>query len=598
MGGVNIPSESLDKMKAHIKPPYKEDKVSFYEFQKRYNPIDPSLQKLLNQKPWIKDYIDSEELINVSVMLNPKYLPFIDFRVLETKFSGSVSAKQINGQMTYLLNNRAVSQNKIKSFLEKDRENTRMVQQSRTELLKKAASLLTLDKKNILGLARFGKNKALINASKKGYQTLSLELTKQEINTFVKENKNLILYISKKKNIKPLIHTQAQKSHVNPIAFNGYNAQGQNIDILYTEPNCPSPSWFNNTRYTVIDGTQPGSGGTDSDHARIDGDIIRYGASQANLNCGLNVNSQNSGFNNVPEHIDVESYSWGYLTQNVTNVYDGLSAALDNHIYASRNTVCVAAGNRYDEHSNSRYVANPAKALNAISVGAYSRESNTITDFSAWDNADAMNEKPEVVAVGEVWDEHLGGGMVGTSQAAPHVAAIAANYMSRLGGNWNKRAIGIKALIMATATENIAERENIDEDPKDSSVGAGGVQYSLGSWQIWEMFDGGSNSFTRTFYVSQSAINQGKSLRTVLTWLNKGDYTLAHKGHAKIGVDLDMTLKNPNGSLVDISNSWDNPYEIINYKPTIAGTYTMTVSTYAYRDQSSYKKMGLAAVLY
>ncbi len=580
-------------MKSHIKPTHIEKNESFYDFFRNYNPIASSLQALLNQMPWDKDYIDDEP-IEVSVMLNPAFLPFINFRSLETKFSGSVSTRYENGTVTYLLNNKKASPTELKSFFDQDMKNMKRVQEAKTKLLKKAASLLTLHDQGIKTLTRFKKDKKLLNAMNNGKQILDFKLTKKEIVSFVKENKNLLLYVSKKKNIVPLIHKQAQNSHLDPIAFNTYHAQGQNIDILYTESSCPDPSWFNNTRYTIIDDTA----GVGGDHAKIDGDILRYGANQAHLYCGDLYNSRDSEFNNVPENVDVESYSWGTDKADVDNEYDSTDAALDNHIYTSRNTVCVSAGNIYPHYANTKYVSSPGKALNAITVGASQRDNHTIYDFSSWHNADTMNEKPEVVAVGVVWDKHLKSGMKGTSQATPHVAALVADYMSMLGENWYHRTIGLKALVMASATENIKERKN---NTSDLSVGVGGVQFASNNWQIWEMFDGSSDSFTRTFYVPQSAIDAGKSLSVVLTWLNKGDYTIAHKGHDKISIDLDLMVEGPadaNKRIVTWSDSYDNPYEVVDFKPNTAGNYTITVSTYAYRDKSSYKKMGLAAVLH
>ncbi len=564
MGGV-IPQTNFNK-----KPSHKEKKVSFYEFQKRYNPISPTLEKMLNQKPWSRDYIGDETLIDIEIMLNPNFLPFINFRSLEKKFSGSTSVKVANGQKTYFLNGKKENVSEIEDFAKLDAFNAKKVQEYRRKLIKKATSLLTLDSKYLSKIAQFRTNKSLL----RGEQNIRLKLKKSKIASFVKENKNLLLYVGIKKDIKPLMVSQAQQSNVNPVAFNGYHTQGQNIDVLYTEEFCPSPSWFNNTRYSIIDGTSAGTGGFDSDHTRLDGDILRYGASQSNLFCGGYNNSANSQFNNVPNAIDVENYSWGEENSNIDREYDQLSAGLDNHIYNSRNTVCVSAGNIVDGFPNSRYVNSPAKALNAITVGAYF--GGQISDFSAWGNSDILNEKPEVLAEGEhINDSKLGALQFrGTSFASPHVAAIVADYMSRLGADWNHRAIGMKALIMASATDSVGEREDLNEDVDDKSVGVGGVKYNIYNYQIWEMFDGTSKEFTRTFHVSQTAIDQGKSLRVVLTWLNRGDYTIAHKGHAKISLDLDLFVTDPNGISKGVSNSWDNPYEVVNFKPTIAGNYT------------------------
>ncbi|WP_036308669.1 hypothetical protein, partial [Methyloglobulus morosus] len=79
-----------------------------------------------------------------------------------------------------------------------------------------------------------------------------------------------------------------------------------------------------------------------------------------------------------------------------------------------------------------------------------------------------------------------------------------------------------------------------------------------------------------------------------IAWQNRGTYTYDHRGDAHpIGQDLDLSVYGPTGAYVGGSLSWDNPYEVVNFTPSVSGTYTIKVKRYANRDGGSAFRMGL-----
>ncbi len=80
----------------------------------------------------------------------------------------------------------------------------------------------------------------------------------------------------------------------------------------------------------------------------------------------------------------------------------------------------------------------------------------------------------------------------------------------------------------------------------------------------------------------------------MISWLNRGSYTYDHRNDAHpIGMDLDLRVYDPYGRYVGGSYSWDNPYEKVNFYPTVSGYYTFKINRYANRDTSLNLRMGL-----
>jgi hypothetical protein len=77
-------------------------------------------------------------------------------------------------------------------------------------------------------------------------------------------------------------------------------------------------------------------------------------------------------------------------------------------------------------------------------------------------------------------------------------------------------------------------------------------------------------------------------------WLNRGTYTFDHRLEAHpIGMDLDLSVYDPNGDYIGGSFSWDNAFEKVNFRPTISGYYTFKIKRFANRDLASHLRLGM-----
>jgi hypothetical protein len=67
----------------------------------------------------------------------------------------------------------------------------------------------------------------------------------------------------------------------------------------------------------------------------------------------------------------------------------------------------------------------------------------------------------------------------------------------------------------------------------------------------------------------------GYKTRVVIVWPQNPNYAYYS---SKPSADLDLQVKNPSGSLVASSSSFDNTYEIVEFTPTVTGYYTIDVA--------------------
>lgn len=137
---------------------------------------------------------------------------------------------------------------------------------------------------------------------------------------------------------------------------------------------------------------------------------------------------RNELFNPAAEPIYVLTQS---ATSDVTYPfdYDFHDRQRDNFIYSNAILAINSAGNE----GSWRGISSSGKGLNVLTVGNFDHVTNQIATDSSWrDPPNTRNAKPEVSAPGERIDAGtLPDGSVivrsGTSQAAPHVAGMAAN---------------------------------------------------------------------------------------------------------------------------------------------------------------------------
>ncbi len=280
----------------------------------------------------------------------------------------------------------------------------------------------------------------------------------------------------------------------------------------------------------------------------------------------------------------------------MSDEYEQRDRDWDTFVYENAVLMLNAAGNE-GEKPKTGIIGSPGKGLNILTVGNYDDATNTISIKSSYSNPSTKNEKPEVSAPGVNIDAG-GFTMSGTSQSTPHVAAMAADFMSAYP--WLRlRPYLAKALLISAARDEVAG--GVDK------VGVGGVDYIRGYYgglAIW--YEGLNSDFS--FFDSQDRMpNNGtvdavfnvdstryNKVRVVLTWLNRGTYTFDHRTDAHpIGMDLDFAVHAPDGSYVERSASLDNPFEVLDFKPTMTGTYTVRVSRPFNRDINSKLRMAL-----
>lgn len=138
------------------------------------------------------------------------------------------------------------------------------------------------------------------------------------------------------------------------------------------------------------------------------------------------------------------------------------------------------------------------------------------------------------------------------------------------------------------------------------AVGVGGLDFFKSYYNFqYQWWEGNNSSFSyfdntdgtpNSGYIERSVYLHPSygNVRVVFSWLNRGSYTYSHRFDAHpIGMDMDILVYDPNGNYVAASSSWDNPYEMVNFSPSVAGNYTVKISRYANRDTSSQFSAGL-----
>ena len=246
-------------------------------------------------------------------------------------------------------------------------------------------------------------------------------------------------------------------------------------------------------------------------------------------------------------------------------------------------TIAVCAGNCVCPLNC--WVDDPAVAYNVIGVGAFgnSYDSNWSNDFiecySSSDNPRSPHivdgryerEKPEIAAPGDVsttfeispWVPYA---VTGTSYAAPHVAGTAALLM-QAKPSLKTAPEEVKAILMASAIHNIEGATKLSD--KD---GAGGLQAkaaydtAVNGWSSY--FRDNSLGTCRTVNFNASA---GQVVRFVICWLSQSDQSV------DTFEDFDLVLKDPSGTVVDTSASFDNNFEIVEFTAPSSGSYTAKV---------------------
>ena len=416
--------------------------------------------------------------------------------------------------------------------------------------------------------------------------TVSMHLNGGDIRELLEGSQDIIAGIELYVEPKDQIEAAMKSSRVDPYAIDHAGRKGSGIGIYMTESGCANAGHI--TNYKKIAGSR-------TNHSENVSSIMRAVSPKSYIYCRggavLPTNTDLLGYGGKPKIYVVNRSNGGGDNDSYTTT----DRDWDNFVYDKAVATFVSAGNNGDDNG---YIIYPAKGLNIISSGAYNDANNTIASFSSYKDPETGNKKPELSTPG-VSIKAGGHTMSGTSMSSPHSAAFAADLMGAYSV-LKSRPYLVKSLMMAGATKSLVGGTD--------KVGLGGADFRSAYYSFWyHWYQGGNGAYTtwdagdpypNNGYVdTERTLNANLSkVRVVLCWLNRGTYTYSHRNDAHpIGMDLDLAVFDPNGNLVGSSSSWDNPYEVVNFDPTVTGKYRFRIKRYANRDTSS--KLHMAVVV-
>lgn len=281
------------------------------------------------------------------------------------------------------------------------------------------------------------------------------------------------------------------------------------------------------------------------------------------------------------------SYTFSFHNEGSSELCYGVASMWVDHLSYQHNVHFVAAAGNSGEDG----VAKSAMAYNAIAVGnLYVKGTTEYGDDELWSGnySSSYNwselsyaNKPDICAPGEGIRMLNGSIFNGTSAASPQVAAAIALMCEQRPALLTQQKT-VKAILAASVNFDTDIRYVPGTDDYKmygagllDCVGAcwvvGNYRYTTGS-----MPANGSDQ-THTFTVTSS----DSRIRVALSWNIKSLSSV--DGHGTITSadtalpDLNLKVLDPNDNLVKVSMTTNNNVEIVDFVPTMTGTYKIVV---------------------
>jgi hypothetical protein len=265
-------------------------------------------------------------------------------------------------------------------------------------------------------------------------------------------------------------------------------------------------------------------------------------------------------------------------------------------------------------------------AVNALIVGATDyratddRSDDEMTSFSAWMNPNSAHgdrESPQICAPGRDVDTALFDNLTGTSFSAPTVAGVAALVMQAAGGRLKYWPEATRALLLAAADQDVEgggvyagfhgmgdQKDGVGELNARSAVSNANVSTEL---QSGGLVVNGPYGFAKGVagvsrgaiqYRIRSPFDGYKRVRVVLAWTHLVDCDDDWDNEDFDGLrscigddlshDLDLWVFDGNGQRLLASQSYDNPFEVVDFYMAPHATYTIMIYPWSGRGTTWY----------
>ena len=360
-----------------------------------------------------------------------------------------------------------------------------------------------------------------------------------------------------------------------------------------------------------------------------------YGvAPQATLYC-TGINNTTSFYDRIENYllnkgVNIINMSAGFANQNGT--YDIISKWTD-HIASKHDVHFVkSAGNTGETNT---YITSPGMGYNVITVGGYNTNNSanhgnhTLFSLSSFEEgSNNRPEKPNLVAPASTFNPTSNNNATcgldfvdikdyGTSYASPQVAGAIAQMCSYSSALKTKQSA--MGAIVTAACEHKVNRILRPGSTERDYLFVSGESVSWSSQQISEKEGAGKFDarwsraiiyngrywrqvvptddfpYLKTFAQNASTTSL---IRVAIYWLMRNSLSTPHTNTGNLYVaafdDLDLEVIGPNGVSVGTCKTLYSNFEVVQFVPTIGGTYTIKVTLEEDSTSNDFEYLGIA----